>query len=99
MPLPEFAKQKIKPTSDQETDFQALHDFLESDKKCFLLKGYAGTGKTTITKTIAEYIKPLKLNPVLLAPTGRAARILSEKTGFVGNTIHRGIYNLRRLMK
>lgn len=97
MSLLDFAKQNIAPTADQEKAFQALDDFLKSEGKCFLLKGYAGTGKTTIIKTIAEYISQQKQNPVLLAPTGRAARILSNKTSFEANTIHRGIYNLNEL--
>lgn len=94
MNILEFAKEKFSPTSDQEEALLAIDGFLSSEDRCFLLKGYAGTGKTTITKAIAEYVKYLKWNPVLLAPTGRAARILSDKTGFEASTIHRGIYNL-----
>ncbi len=94
MNLLEFARERIIPTTDQERALQTLDDFFHSDCKCFLLKGYAGTGKTTIIKTIAEYIEQLKWKVVLLAPTGRAARILSDKTGFEACTIHRGIYNL-----
>lgn len=94
MSLVNYAKQNIEPTADQENAFLAIDEFLKSGEKCFLLKGYAGTGKTTITKTIAEYVNHKKYDPVLLAPTGRAARILSDKTGFEANTIHRGIYNL-----
>ncbi len=94
MTLLEFAHKKIKPTADQEKAFQALDTFLDSDCRCFLLKGYAGTGKTTITKTIAQYIDYLKWETVLMAPTGRAARILNEKTGMESTTIHRAIYNL-----
>lgn len=97
MSLLDFAKQRIKPTADQKNAFLAIDEFLKSREKCFLLKGYAGTGKTTITKTIAEYVDHHKYEPVLLAPTGRAARILSDKTGFEANTIHRGIYNLDTL--
>src|SRR5690554_684970 len=97
MSLLDFAKQRINPTADQEKAFLAMDDFLKSDQKCFLLKGYAGTGKTTITKTIAQYVSHKKYQPILLAPTGRAARILSDKTGFEANTIHRGIYNLDQL--
>lgn len=94
MNLPEFAKEKISPTPDQEKALIAIDAFLNSNEKCFLLKGYAGTGKTTIIRTIAEYINYRKWVPELWAPTGRAARILSNKTGFEASTIHRGIYNL-----
>lgn len=94
MTLLEFSKNRISPTSDQQKAFQALDEFLDSPERCFLLKGYAGTGKTTITKIIAEYIEHKKLVPILLAPTGRAARILQNKTGYKGRTIHSGIYNM-----
>lgn len=94
MTLVEFSKNRISPTSDQEKAFQALDKFLESPDRCFLLKGFAGTGKTTITKIIAEYIEYKKMAPILLAPTGRAARILQKKTGYNARTIHSGIYNM-----
>lgn len=76
---------------------KALDAFLTSDGKCFLLKGYAGTGKTTITKHIADYLHEQKIQPVLLAPTGRASRILSIKTKHKAITIHKGIYNLEEV--
>lgn len=97
MTLLDFAKEKMHPTVDQEKAFKALDEFWASDVKVFLLKGYAGTGKTTLIKTISQYVQHLKWNAVLLAPTGRAAKILSEKTGFVASTIHRGIYNLNEV--
>lgn len=97
MTLQEFATERITPTADQLKAFQVIDTFFRSDKRCFLLKGYAGTGKTTITKIIADYVNFLKKDPVLLAPTGRAARILNEKTGHPTSTIHRGIYNLNYL--
>jgi len=97
MSLLQFALKSITPTADQENALASLDKFFVSNKKCFLLKGYAGTGKTTITKTIAEYLQHIKINPVLMAPTGRAARILQEKTNMNATTIHRGIYNLTEL--
>lgn len=97
MTLLEFAKQRIQPTEDQEKAFLALQEFFDSDCPCFLLKGYAGTGKTTITKTITEYIKSINRQPVLMAPTGRAARIMQEKTGFDAKTIHSEIYDLQKI--
>lgn len=97
MTLQEFATERITPTADQLKAFQVIDTFFRSDKRCFLLKGYAGTGKTTITKIIADYVNFLKQVPVLLAPTGRAAQILNEKTGHPSSTIHRGIYNLKFL--
>lgn len=89
----DFAVKKITPTPDQQKAILALDEFFKSDKRCFLLKGYAGTGKTTITKTLAEYLKGINYNPILMAPTGKAARVLHEKTTLPATTIHRGIYN------
>jgi tRNA A37 threonylcarbamoyladenosine biosynthesis protein TsaE len=92
--LVEYALNKFKPTGDQLKALSSLNRFFSSDKRCFLLKGYAGTGKTFLTKCIADYLKEEKLNPVLMAPTGRASRILQTKTKHNSTTIHKGIYNL-----
>lgn len=97
MTLVEFSKQRFNPTDDQLLAFSMLDKFLHSNEKCFLLKGYAGTGKTTLTKTISEYMESQKLSIQLMAPTGRAARILNEKTGIKATTIHKGIYDLNCL--
>ena len=59
-----------------------------------ILRGYAGTGKTFLAKCITDYLIEEKRNPVLMAPTGRAARILATKTKHHCKTIHKGIYNL-----
>ena len=61
----------------------------------YILKGYAGTGKTTL---ISIYIKELKVSKrkcVLMAPTGRAAKVLSHYTGYKAHTIHRIIYSIQ----
>ena len=92
--LIEFSQKNFSPTEDQLKALSELNLFFQSDKKCFLLKGYAGTGKTFLTKCIAEYLTAEKLNPVLMAPTGRASRILQTKTKHNSTTIHKGIYNL-----
>ena len=64
---------------------------MNSDASVFILRGYAGTGKTTMVKVIADYLA--KNHDVkLMAPTGRAARILTEKTGREAVTIHKAIY-------
>lgn len=81
-------------TVKQDLFFQQIAVFLTNDKKdeIFVLKGYAGTGKTTVISTIVNNLVELKKKYVLLAPTGRAAKVIanySEKPAF---TIHKKIY-------
>ena len=78
---------------EQSSALQALIDFLGSTTQIFILKGYAGTGKTTLMKSLLEHFKSSQeKRPIrVFAPTGRAAKILQEKTG-IGSTIHKGIY-------
>lgn len=80
-------------TANQTKILEQVQLFLESNEhSVFILRGYAGTGKTTIIKEIATYLKREEYNFALMAPTGRAARVLKEKTGFPSSTIHKGIY-------
>ena len=58
----------------------------------FVLKGYAGTGKTTVVKALVNVLPRLGKRTVLMAPTGRAAKVLSGYTGLPAHTIHRKIY-------
>jgi tRNA A37 threonylcarbamoyladenosine biosynthesis protein TsaE len=81
-------------TPSQAQVLASLEEFLIGDNQVFLLKGYAGTGKTTITKGLCEYLDELKLDYSLMAPTGRAAMIMKQKTGKPASTIHKSIYNL-----
>lgn len=80
----------------QQEVFNKIVVFLEQNyKKVFVLKGYAGTGKTTMVRFIIEYLKKKNnINPVLLATTGRAAKVLQDKTGFQASTLHSQIYYL-----
>ena len=89
-----FANKTYNLTEDQKEALRNLNLFFQSDSKCFILKGYAGTGKTFLIKCISYFLKQENVNTVLLAPTGRASRILSEKTKQISSTIHKGIYNL-----
>ena len=85
---------KFNPTKDQTLALQHISYFL-SDKcssNLFLLKGYAGTGKTALMKTLVENLRFIKMNYCLLAPTGRAAKVLSKYTDQNASTIHRKIY-------
>ena len=78
-------------TSQQNKVFEKIIAFLNSDASVFILRGYAGTGKTTMVKVIADYIEQSR-HLVMMAPTGRAARVLAMKTGHTAVTIHKAIY-------
>lgn len=84
----------IKLTKDQSNALAKLEEFFAGDKKIFILGGYAGTGKTTILRGVVNYLtnKDNQKNVVLTAPTGRAAKVLSARTGCEAFTIHRAIY-------
>ena len=81
-------------TSQQQQVLNKIKKFLDSDISVFILKGYAGTGKTTMIRTIIEEIKNREKEPILMAPTGRAARVLEKKNSWEASTIHRCIYEL-----
>ncbi|MDX2444142.1 MAG: AAA family ATPase [Bacteroidales bacterium] len=82
------------PTQGQDHLLKYLPDFLlRPDKdEILLLKGYAGTGKTSAMKAVVRTLSEFKLKSVLLAPTGRAAKVLSNLTGKQAYTIHKKIY-------
>ncbi|MEL6917407.1 MAG: ATP-binding domain-containing protein [Bacteroidota bacterium] len=82
------------PTLKQEIVLQKLSDFVLSKEKdhVFLLKGYAGTGKTTIVGTIVTNLWKTTMKAVLMAPTGRAAKVMSNYSNSQAFTIHRKIY-------
>jgi len=87
------------PTDGQERLLGELAVFLTISWKrsdaLFILRGYAGTGKTTIVKSLVDVLPLVGKRPVLLAPTGRAAKVLANYTGKQANTIHRKIYFAR----
>ncbi len=58
----------------------------------FILRGYAGTGKTTVVRSLVQVLPRMNLRTVLMAPTGRAAKVLSGYTRMPAHTIHRKIY-------
>ncbi len=82
------------PTAKQEVALQQLAHFVLSDKKeeVYLLKGFAGTGKTTIVGDIVSNLWKTTMKAVLLAPTGRAAKVMSNYSKSQAFTIHRKIY-------
>ncbi len=91
--------QHINLTNDQRNALEKLHAFLESDDRVFILQGYAGSGKTTLLKGFVEYLKSLEKKYQLMAPTGRAAKVINQKTGFGSTTIHKGIYSFSELQE
>jgi exodeoxyribonuclease V len=84
----------FKPTAGQEIAAELLSQFVSqpSSNQCFLLKGYAGTGKTSLIASFVKTLSTFKVPYVLLAPTGRAAKVLSSYCGFPAFTIHKWIY-------
>ena len=88
---------ELKLTKDQEKTVSLLEEFLKNDKQIFILKGYAGTGKTTLLKGIAQYLKEIDRLGGLMAPTGRAAKVIKDITGIKGKTIHSSMYDLQNL--
>ena len=83
---------KHEPTSCQESLMRKVADFISSDDDIMSVNGYAGTGKTTAMAAIIATMKELKTKCVLLAPTGRAAKVLSSYAGHKAYTIHKHIY-------
>ncbi len=84
-------------TSQQKQALSAIERFLGSDNSIFILKGYAGTGKTTLITPVLSFASSLGKTCQLMAPTGRAAKILAEKTCHPATTIHRAIYELSHI--
>ncbi len=86
-----------KPTFEQENVVKILADFLFARKSdvLFLLKGYAGTGKTSLIGALVKTLDQLEQKCVLLAPTGRAAKVFAHYAGHPAFTIHKKIYRQR----
>ncbi len=85
---------KKKPTEQQSELIYKLSKFVNDDNNSsvFLLKGYAGTGKTTIISALVKALKKNNIKTVLLAPTGRAAKVFSGTAKKAAYTIHKEIY-------
>ena len=83
-----------QPTSEQEIAIKSLSEFLLSPRSeaVFLLRGYAGTGKTSWVGALVKTMDQLQQKSVLLAPTGRAAKVFSAYAGHPAFTIHKKIY-------
>ncbi len=84
----------FKPTVKQDIFFQQIAEFVTNTNKneLFVLKGYAGTGKTTVISTIVNNLIEVNKKYVLLAPTGRAAKVIANYSNKPAFTIHKKIY-------
>ena len=93
------AELPFEPNEEKEGLFKALGAFLVSrdERKVFILRGYAGTGKTSVVSALVRALQGLKQACVLLAPTGRAAKVLSRYSGAQAYTIHKKIYRQNQL--
>ena len=85
------------PTAEQEHALSVFCQFMldRDDRVAMILRGSAGTGKTTLAGAIVRAMAALKQKMVLLAPTGRAAKVFSHHAGHAAYTIHRRIYRQR----
>lgn len=97
MPLPsEILKNKLpfEATDGQKLAFEEMDWLMEKGRlsKTLLIKGYAGTGKTTLTGVVVSVLPSFNYKYVLLAPTGRAAKVLSSYSKRMAFTIHKRIY-------
>ena len=90
----------MEPTAGQMELFEKLGEFLtlpQDEFPILVVRGYAGTGKTTAISAFIKVLKDLKYKYILLAPTGRAAKVLSNYSGVQAKTIHKQIYRQKSL--
>lgn len=94
-----LAELGFTPTEQQNQLISSLGHFLMSteNEKVFLLRGFAGTGKTTIISALVRAMNGLQQKSVLLAPTGRAAKVIAGYSGFPAFTIHKKIYRQKSM--
>ncbi|MBO5833281.1 MAG: AAA family ATPase [Alistipes sp.] len=94
-----YAKLLFEATFNQKKIIEQLSEWLSNEDytRIFMLNGYAGTGKTTIIAAFVAALKELGIKTILLAPTGRAAKVLSHYSSADAFTIHKRIYRERTL--
>jgi len=82
------------PTAGQQEVIKHISEYITGGENngVFLLKGYAGTGKTSLVSSLVNVLKNIRMRSVLLAPTGRAAKVISSYAGRRAYTIHRKLY-------
>jgi exodeoxyribonuclease-5 len=92
----QLIRQKLghNPTPGQEVLIGQLAEFIldRQANRIFIVKGFAGTGKTTLVSALVQTLEEIKIKTLLLAPTGRAAKVFSGYAGKNAYTIHRKIY-------
>lgn len=91
----------FEPTEEQSRAIITISEFLSSDRdrSLFLLKGYAGTGKTTLIGALVRALKRFSIRSILMAPTGRSAKIFSLYSSNNAYTIHKKIYRQKSIME
>ena len=84
------------PTREQAEALYFLEEFLapECGEDVFVLRGAAGTGKTSLVRAVVDFLEAREIGCYLTAPTGRAAKVLGHKTRSVARTIHHTIYRV-----
>lgn len=89
----------FEPTTCQSSLFASLASFITEDSQSdlMLINGYAGTGKTSSLSSLVKVLKEFSRTFTLMAPTGRAAKVLSGYTGYKALTIHKQIYRQRSM--
>ncbi len=82
---------------DQVSALKSVYEFLfyGGPQSAFILRGYAGTGKTTLMGGLIRWFHQVNRKTVLMAPTGRSAKVLSSHSGYPASTIHRRIYSVK----
>jgi exodeoxyribonuclease-5 len=87
----------FSPTQDQRSMVKSLAEFIlyGNDQHVFIMRGYAGTGKTSIISALVRSLPHFKIKTFLLAPTGRAAKVITSYSGKQAYTIHKKIYRQR----
>jgi len=88
-----------QPTADQQDLAERMERFLFGafERPAFIVRGYAGTGKTTSVAALVKSLPQFKIKTVLLAPTGRAAKVMSSFSAKMALTIHKKIYQSQKL--
>ncbi|MCF0175272.1 MAG: AAA family ATPase [Bacteroidales bacterium] len=92
-----IGKLGFEPTECQRRTLESIADFVTSDETMMVVNGYAGTGKTTALSAVINTLAENRINCVLLAPTGRSAKVLSSYTGRKAYTIHKCIYKQKAI--
>ena len=92
-----YGKICFQTTFSQKKIIENLSDYISGDDfdSIFVLNGYAGTGKTTVIAALVGALRECGIKPVLLAPTGRAAKVLARYSGQKTLTVHKRIYRQR----